>query len=149
MPTELVAAFRATLEEVCEADILFHVHDVSHAEWKEQAADVVAILESLFEGKDTPIILNVYNKLDQLDPEAQAALKMRIKGDEKSIAISAKEKVNLDGLLEKAGYFLTQNNSIFEITLEPGQSGAAAWLHENGQIVDEKYEDTHIFLRKA
>ncbi|UNM06201.1 MAG: hypothetical protein H6925_00055 [Holosporaceae bacterium] len=55
LPTELVAAFRATLEEVCEADILFHVHDVSHAEWKKQAEDVSAILASLFEGKDAPL----------------------------------------------------------------------------------------------
>ena len=73
LPTQLVAAFRATLEEVLEADLVVHVRDISHPESGEQAQDVADILQSLGVGAGTPQ-LEVWNKLDLVDPSQREAL---------------------------------------------------------------------------
>src|SRR5690606_2221395 len=70
LPTQLVAAFRATLEEVLEADLILHVRDIAHPETAEQAADVAEILESLGVGADVPLI-EVRNKIDLLAASAR------------------------------------------------------------------------------
>ena len=88
LPTELVAAFRATLEEVLAADIICHVRDISHHETEEQARDVREILTSLGVEKDIRTF-EVWNKLDLLKPEAADALRLRAERDEDVLAISA------------------------------------------------------------
>ena len=74
LPTQLVAAFRATLEEVLEADLILHVRDISHPETEEQAADVGDILDSLGVDEDVALI-EVWNKIDALSPDIRAALR--------------------------------------------------------------------------
>ena len=78
LPTHLVAAFRATLEEVLEADLILHVRDMSDPDRNAQAADVEAILKSLGVGEDQPRkMLEVWNKVDLLEPESAEALRAR------------------------------------------------------------------------
>ena len=88
LPTELVAAFRATLEEVLAADVICHVRDISHPESEQQAKDVRAILTSLGVEKDRPMY-EVWNKLDQLDADNAEAMRVRAARDDAVFATSA------------------------------------------------------------
>ena len=95
LPHQLVAAFRSTLEEVVESDVLLHVIDVSHELYKEQSAAVYQVLEQI--GAKDKTIITVYNKIDKL-PEG-SGLPERLAKEENSICISAKAGVNMDALL--------------------------------------------------
>ena len=88
LPTELVAAFRATLEEVLSADIIIHVRDIAHASSEEQATDVERTLEKLGVSSEVPL-LEVWNKIDELEEEARASVLLRAERQENVIAISA------------------------------------------------------------
>ncbi|MGL6210709.1 MAG: GTPase HflX, partial [Paracoccaceae bacterium] len=88
LPTQLVAAFRATLEEVLEADLILHVRDISHPETAEQAADVVDILTSLGVAAGTPL-LEVWNKLDLVEPSARDSLAVQRANREGVFPVSA------------------------------------------------------------
>ncbi|OYW61023.1 MAG: GTPase HflX, partial [Rhodobacterales bacterium 12-65-15] len=88
LPTQLVAAFRATLEEVLEADLILHVRDISHPETAEQAEDVTEILTALGVKPEVPLI-EVWNKLDLVDPSARAALDANASGRAQVFPISA------------------------------------------------------------
>lgn len=147
LPTELVAAFRATLEEVRAADLLVHVHDASSPEHREQASDVAHVLETLFEDQPLPPTLQVYNKIDALDDAALRYLKAPHKGDTSVLYLSALKGINLEQFIHQAESVLTQHHKVFEVTLKAEQSDAVAWLHDHGKILEKKYEDDHIFLR--
>ena len=98
LPTELVAAFRATLEEVLEADLILHVRDISHPETEEQAADVAEILESLGVDEDVALI-EVWNKIDALSADTRAALR---RTDARTQGIQAVSALSGEGLDDDA-----------------------------------------------
>ncbi len=98
LPHELVAAFRATLEEVLEADLILHVRDISHPETEEQAADVAEILDSLGVDEDVALI-EVWNKIDALSPATRQALRNTDRRTEGVQAISALTGEGLDDLV--------------------------------------------------
>ncbi len=100
LPTELVAAFRATLEEVMEADLLLHVRDASHPEAEGQKADVEAVLESLGVGMLAERMIEVLNKIDRVDPEGHEALLEQAKRRHPAVAISAISGEGCDRLIE-------------------------------------------------
>ena len=101
LPTELVAAFRATLEEVLDADLICHVRDISHPETEEQAADVAAILRGLGVAETAPMI-EVWNKIDKLDPEAKEGFAQRAAREENIFALSAVSGEGMQALLGAA-----------------------------------------------
>ncbi len=137
LPTELVAAFRATLEEVLEADILLHVRDISHEETKEQKEDVEHVLASLGVGEEEQkSIIEVLNKIDLL-PEGEA-LQAYVE-PESRVALSALTGKGCSELLSKLDGILASREecATVEIAQEDGEN--YAWLHAHTHIVSQKH----------
>jgi GTP-binding protein HflX len=140
LPTQLVAAFRATLEEVLEADLICHVRDISHPESAEQAADVADILQSLGVKGGTPQF-EVWNKLDLVAPDtartliAQAALRTNVH------AISALTGEGIAGLLAAISQALDEEKTELVLNLTFAMGRQRAWLHAEGVVVSETAMD--------
>ncbi len=137
LPTELVASFRATLEEVLAADVILHVRDISHEETVTQSEDVHAILNSLGVDENRTMI-EVWNKIDQLDPDERDARRERAAREESIHAISAITGEGLQGLLDEIALHLQGKR--FEETLELAfsQGRARAWLFEQDVVQSEE-----------
>jgi GTP-binding protein HflX len=127
LPTELVAAFRATLEEVLAADIILHVRDISHDETEEQARDVREILTSLGVAKETRSF-EIWNKLDLLPPEAAEATRQRAERDPDVIAISAITGEGLEVLQAAVAEALQGAVRVAELHLSFAEGKKRAWL---------------------
>lgn len=144
LPTQLVAAFRATLEEVIEADLILHVRDVAHAETEAQAQDVEQVLKDL--GVDTVAadgsILEVWNKIDLLSPdardEAMAAARFRTP---QPVMISAVTGQGLDQLLDRIDSRLGQGDEIMTVTVPAKEGRLIAWLHEHGDVLEQASDE--------
>jgi len=144
LPPHLVAAFRATLEEVQEADLLLHVVDFSHPDMERQMTAVHEVLEDL-EVSEKPIIF-VFNKIDLInDPLTLKRLKINYP---ESVAISAKKGLNLEVLLEKIAMMLKEDwkKVIFSIPFEDSRS--LALVHDKGHVLEITPED-NCFLVEA
>ncbi|AXI54740.1 GTPase HflX [Sulfitobacter sp. JL08] len=136
LPTELVAAFRATLEEVLGADLICHVRDISHGESEAQARDVMDILTSLGIDEDRPLI-EIWNKIDLLTPEAQEAMRARAARDETRFAISAVTGEGIDDLLAAIADILVGVKTTETLTLPFSQGKKRAWLFAQDIVQDE------------
>jgi GTP-binding protein HflX len=139
LPTQLVAAFRATLEEVLEADLILHVRDIAHPETEEQAADVREILEGLGVGKDVPVF-DIWNKIDLLPADRREAL---IVQDARSPGIHAVSALTGEGLAALLGAIeATLGTERFpaDLTLPFGDGRRRAWLYENGVVTSDEEE---------
>ena len=136
LPTELVAAFRATLEEVLAADLVVHVRDISHPETEAQAADVRAILEALGVGPETPQI-EVWNKLDRLDRDRHAAVLAQAGRSEGVQAISAVTGEGLEALMAAFRAALTPEMHRSTLHLEFADGRRRAWLYDQGVVEAE------------
>lgn len=145
LPTELVAAFRATLEEVLAADIVLHVRDISHAETEEQAHDVREILTSLGVAKETRTF-EVWNKLDLLPPEAAEAMRQRAERDPDMIAISAITGAGLEALQAAVAEALQGAVRVAEISLAFSEGRKRAWLFEQDVVEKETPSETGFDL---
>ena len=144
LPPHLVAAFRATLEEVQEADLLLHVVDFSHPDMERQMTAVHEVLEDL-EVSEKPIIF-VFNKIDLInDPLTLKRLKINYP---ESVAISAQKGLNLEVLLEKIAMMLKEDwrKVIFSIPFEDSRS--LALVHDKGHVLEITPED-NCFLVEA
>ena len=136
LPTELVAAFRATLEEVLGADLIVHVRDISHAETEAQARDVESILTSLGLDEDRPRI-ELWNKLDLLDPDEADAARVRAARDDKVFAISALTGEGLAPLLAEIGAAVQSARHQTLLHLSFAQGKQRAWLFQQDIILSE------------
>ncbi|ATG39496.1 MULTISPECIES: GTPase HflX [Phaeobacter] len=145
LPTELVAAFRATLEEVLAADVVVHVRDISHDETQNQAADVESILTSLGVD-DSRARLEVWNKLDLLDDEQAEARRQRAEREEGIHAISAISGEGLEDLLADITAKLRLIRHEDEITLTFAQGKQRAWLFEQDVVQSETQTETGFEL---
>ena len=141
LPTELVAAFRATLEEVLGADLICHVRDISHAETEAQARDVMDILASLGVDEDRPMI-EVWNKVDLLSPEACEAVKVRAARDETRFAISAVTGDGVGDLLAAVAEALVGAKSVETLSLSFADGKKRAWLFAQDIVENEAQNDT-------
>ncbi|MEM7751360.1 MAG: GTPase HflX, partial [Pseudomonadota bacterium] len=139
LPTMLVAAFRATLEEVVEADLVLHVRDISHPETDAQRADVEAILQELslpVEGPDCNII-EVWNKVDLLDDEALELLGLETRRSAHDpVMISALTGFGCDQLCSAIDQWFGRDDIEVSIELPASRGREINWLHENTQIVE-------------
>jgi GTP-binding protein HflX len=140
LPTQLVAAFRATLEEVLEADLILHVRDISHPETAEQAQDVADILTSLGVGAAVPQ-LEVWNKLDLVDPSAREALLVQATQRDGVFPLSALTGEGLDHLLAAISTAFDEEKSERTLTLPFSGGKRRAWLHGEGVVTDERQTD--------
>lgn len=140
LPTTLVAAFRATLEEVREADIVVHVRDISHPESAEQKDDVEAVLQEL--GFDeAPNSIEILNKIDLLEPEARAAVLERAQRNVAVIPLSAVTGEGCEDFLACVEDELAQGSRIMQIVIGGAEGAALAWLHEHGNVVEQQVDE--------
>jgi len=150
LPTQLIAAFRATLEEVTEADIIVHVRDIAHPETDAQKADVERVMKDLGieEGEDRPVI-EALNKIDLLDPDSRREIVNRSTQDPRKVALSAISGKGVVQLLGAIDSEMMRRSSLHDIKLGYDEGKALAWLYEHGQVLDrhDKTRAIHLSVR--
>ncbi|WP_428925198.1 GTPase HflX [Marinibacterium sp. SX1] len=146
LPTELVAAFRATLEEVLGADLILHVRDISHDETAEQAQDVTAILGSLGVEDERPMF-EVWNKIDRLDETDREQAVVRAGRDDHVYPISAITGEGLDVLLEAIATALAGHRRDEELRLDFADGRRRAWLFAQDVVVSEEQDDEGFVIQ--
>jgi GTP-binding protein HflX len=151
LPTQLVAAFRATLEEVTEADLIIHVRDVHHPDAEAQRADVHAVLTELGLGERIEQdMIEALNKIDLLDEERRGAVEgqLRRNGDT-AVAVSAATGEGCDELLALMDRRLAGDRAIVELDVPMSDGAGLAWLYAHGEVVrrvDDEAE-AHLAVR--
>ena len=146
LPTQLVAAFRATLEEVMSADLILHVRDIAHVDSDAQAADVEDVLTDLGvigSANGTPI-LELWNKIDMLDEERRAAIFAEADRRDDVVPISAITGTGIDAMREVVGGRLTVARRLRHIDLSANDGAGRAWLHANGSVEDESGDGDRV-----
>ncbi len=141
LPTELVAAFRATLEEVLAANLILHVRDISHDATEEQAKDVLTIMESLGVSKDVPLI-EVWNKIDILDDDERAAVQNISSRQAETMPVSAITGQGMDALLDLIAQSLGQDKATTTLDIPFSDGKRRAWLYAQGVIENETQTET-------
>jgi GTP-binding protein HflX len=153
LPTTLVAAFRATLEEVLSADLVLHVRDVAHEDTAAQDADVRKVLDELGidEMTRTQRMIQVWNKLDLLDAEHRAALDAELGRSPSTVAVSARTGEGLDELLRQIEAKLAETSAPTEVVVPHGDGETVAWLFRNGDVLAkaEAEDGTHLSVLLA
>jgi GTP-binding protein HflX len=138
LPTQLVAAFRATLEEVTAADLILHVRDIAHSDTEAQARDVTDVLAEIDiePGKGAPI-LEVWNKIDLLGgSEAEPVYAQAARRDD-VVTISALSGDGVDNLKRKIADRLNSGNKRRSVTLDTTDGAGIAWLHAHGEVLNQ------------
>ncbi|QBM75393.1 GTPase HflX [Sphingomonas sp. AAP5] len=139
LPTQLVAAFKATLEEVVSADLLIHVRDIAHPDTLVQRDDVETVLRDI--GVDTSVPrVEAWNKLDLLDEDERAEWLGEAARREDVVAISALSGEGVAGLLDTVAALLTVSHRRYTILLDAGDGAGAAWLHAHGDVLSQSVE---------
>ncbi len=147
LPTELVAAFRATLEEVNSADLILHVRDISHPDSEAQAADVRSVLRTIFEGEgDQPPMVEIWNKADVLEDDPRADIEAELLRRSDAILVSALTGEGMDALRRFVADRLTKDHETRCIRLPLSKGGDVAWLRANGEIISEALADDVMTL---
>jgi len=139
LPTQLVAAFKATLEEVVSADLLIHVRDISHPDTEAQRADVEAVLAEIGVDASTPRF-EAWNKLDLLHGDERGDALAEAARRDDVVAISALAGEGVDALVEAVAATLTAGHQRYTITLDSADGAGAAWLHAHGEVLDRSVE---------
>ncbi len=146
LPTHLVAAFRATLEQVQYADVILHVRDISSPDTNAQREDVVSILKDLDIDYDTDKrIVEVLNKIDQLPDDADPVWR-RLDMRGRQVMVSALTGQGLDELKHVIEVTLGQSHTTHRITLQVQDGKALAWLHRHGSVVNREDDENVITL---
>jgi GTP-binding protein HflX len=144
LPTMLVAAFRATLEEVIEADIILHVRDMSHEDTGAQSADVAKVLGELgIEATDRRII-EVWNKIDALDADGRDRilnLAGRQPSDRAPVVVSALTGEGIDGLLTAIETRLGESHQTLTVSLDASDGAGLSWLYRHAEVLDNRTDD--------
>ncbi len=142
LPTQLVAAFRATLEEVTAADIIVHVRDIANPDTATQKAQVLAVLADLGvidgeEGESTIPIIELWNKWDLLDEDRRSDLEVVAAADEDILPMSAITGFGVDAVMERLGSLLTGDARTHEIIVPASYGQKIAWLHAHGDVLED------------
>ncbi len=140
LPTDLVAAFRATLEEVIEADVILHVRDVSHPDSLAQQADVQAVLADLGIDESAGHVLEVLNKADLLAPAERGHLSQRLEGQAESVLCSALTGAGCDDVLALIDRRLSAQRRQVTIDLKLEEGAALGWLYDHGEVIARRDE---------
>ena len=140
LPTQLVAAFRATLEEVTAADVILHVRDIANPDTAMQKRQVLEVLADLGviagEGGDTQMpILELWNKWDLLDEEQREELAGLAEGDDDILPLSAATGLGVEALLERLGKLLTSGAKTYELVLPAADGARLSWLYAHGEVL--------------
>jgi GTP-binding protein HflX len=144
LPTMLVAAFRATLEEVIEADIILHVRDVSHEDSQAQSHDVEKVLSELGIAAADPRLIEVWNKIDCLDGEGRAQLFNLIERQplaRRPVPVSALSGEGIDHLVEAIEARLAESRQTLEIAINPADGAGLSWLYRHSEVLEKHMRD--------
>ena len=150
LPTHLVAAFRATLEEVIEAEIIVHVRDVNHPDSESQREDVIGILDDL--GISDPVeggLIEVMNKIDLVDPSMRASLENHVLRNSRSVALSAVTGEGCETLLALFDRRLESEIRAVRLEIPLTDGKTLAWIYRHGQILGRRddNEAAHLSVR--
>jgi GTP-binding protein HflX len=141
LPTQLVAAFRATLEEVISADLIVHVRDISHPDSDAQREDVEHVLAEIGAGGEAGApMIEAWNKIDALAQDELDRVKAEGERRDNIVLMSALTGEGVDALMECASAHLRKGSEVRTIRLPLGEGEALAWLHANGEVLDQRYE---------
>jgi GTP-binding protein HflX len=145
LPTMLVAAFRATLEEVIEADVILHVRDVSHDDTEAQSHDVEEVLRALgIDPNEEHRLIEVWNKIDRLDAEARvrlANLAERQPAGRKPVLVSAITGEGIERLNAAIEARLSQRRVVLDLALDPADGAGVSWLHRHTEVMAKAMDD--------
>ncbi len=148
LPTQLVAAFRATLEEVLEADVILHVRDISHEDAEAQERDVDAVLRQLGIDPDAGArILEVWNKIDRFDPEERNNLRniaARRSPDRPCLLVSAATGEGVEELLAAIEERLAKTRMTLDLSIDASDGAGISWLHRNAEVLEKKLHDNRF-----
>ncbi len=148
LPTMLIAAFRATLEEVVEADVILHVRDVSHEEAEAQLHDVEKILRELgidphSDGAHKRTLIEVWNKIDRIDAVERTRLQNIVerRGEpERPVLVSAITGEGIDALLAAIESRLAAGRVLVEVELDPADGAGMSWLHRHTEVIRKSFD---------
>lgn len=145
LPTMLVAAFRATLEEVIEADVILHVRDVSHEDTEAQSHDVEEVLRALgVDPNDEQRLIEVWNKVDRLDEAGRTRLQNlaeRKPSGQRPVLVSAITGEGTDRLITAIERRLAQRRVVLDLILDPADGAGVSWLHRHTEVMEKSLSD--------
>ena len=150
LPTHLVAAFRATLEEVTEADIIVHVRDAHHPEGEAQRADVIAVLSDLGLGEAVEDeLVEALNKIDLLDPASRGSLANQAERNTQSAALSALTGEGCETLLRLIDRRLDAADRVVRLDIPLSDGRTLAWIYGRGEVLGRRddNEEAHLSVR--
>jgi GTP-binding protein HflX len=151
LPTTLVAAFRATLEEVIEADVILHVRDMSHEDSEAQSHDVDDVLRQLGIGPEQGArLLEVWNKIDRLDAAERERLRNlgeRQPQGRRPVLVSALGGEGIDQLTAAIEQRLSESRIVLELLLDPADGAGVSWLHRHTEVLAKSLlDDDHLAM---
>ncbi len=147
IPTDLIAAFRATLEEVISADLILHVRDISSDDSEAQAADVLATIEQLKqEIEPDEALLEVWNKIDLVSQEERANMEKAARRQE-AVAISAVTGEGVEALLAAIDRRLNRDRRVVSLTVDASDGELLAWLYRHGDVIERRDDETGCRLK--
>jgi GTP-binding protein HflX len=152
LPTDLIAAFRATLEEVTAADIVIHVRDIAHPETEAQKADVETVLRGLgvdLERCDDSRLIEAHNKIDLMDAAERASLISQDARLRDCVALSALTGEGVDDLVAEIDRRLRDRDRLVNLEVDLSDGASLAWLYRHGQILDRRDEGQTAHLQVA
>ena len=149
LPTTLVAAFRATLEEVIEADIMVHVRDMSDPDCESQAEDVFAVLDELgIDAADrSDRMIEAHNKIDRLDGEALERINATVERRDDTVAISAITGKGVEELLDLLDRRLWQNRQVVDLTIPVTDGKALSFLYRHGEVLERHDNEENVVVK--
>ena len=156
LPTQLIAAFRATLEEVLSADLIVHVRDIAHPDSDAQRDDVIDVLSELgvagegaLQGSEEdlpPPMIEAWNKLDLLDPEAEERARELAGRRDDVVILSALTGAGMDELQRTISGRLTSGAQVHQLQVPLADGAALAWLHEHGEVLESRPADGDMIV---
>jgi GTPase len=139
LPTTLIAAFRATLEEVLEADVILHVRDISHGDTEAQAQDVTAILTELGVDPHSTRLIEIWNKIDALDAASAARLREVAKREaSKPVVVSALTGDGVPALLDEIERRVSAGRATMELEISSADGEGLHWLYEHTEVLERE-----------
>lgn len=144
LPTQLVAAFQATLEEVAEADVIIHVRDIASPDSEAQKRDVEGVLAEL--GLADARLIEALNKIDLLAADAREAIANRVARDRDTVVLSALTGAGCDRLMAAIDRRLSESRHVVNLDIDLADGAALAWLYRHGEILERQDEGMEAHL---
>ena len=147
LPTQLVAAFRATLEEVLGADVIVHVRDIIHPDSEAQKQDVLAVLADLgIDDARRDGMIEVYNKIDQADDDGRRRIANMVERTPLAAAVSALDGEGVDHLLAQVAAQVSRHDRPVRLQLPHGDGATLAWLYQVGEVIERRDDEQSAWL---